>query len=106
MCVCVCGVCIDAKQGTKRWVCKFDGCNKSFATTDAGVVVLSGTAAKYKLLPEIQSDKLREQLEDLLSESGQTHVVVVEETLDNASERVVAHVWMVTRNELMEVSAS
>lgn len=71
---------------------------------DGGVVVVSGSSVEYKLLLEIESEELRDQLEDLLSENGRSNVVVVEETLDDAK-RVVAHVWMVPRNELFRVSA-
>lgn len=72
---------------------------------DSGVVFINMGGAVYKLLVEVESEELRDQLEDLLTENGRSHVVVVEENVDDASKRVVAHVWMVSRSELMRVSA-
>ena len=72
---------------------------------DAGVVVVNSVLTEYKLLSEIDSEELRDQLEDLLTENGRSNVVVVEENVDEKTERVVAHVWMVPRNELLRVSA-
>ena len=71
---------------------------------DGGVVVVNGDSAEYKLLVEIESDELRDQLENLLTDNGRHNVVVVEETLNESTRRVVAHVWMVPRHELLRVS--
>ena len=71
----------------------------------AGVVVVGSTYTEYKLLEEIESEEFRDHLEDLLTDNGRSHVVVVEEGVDDATSRFVGHVWMVLRSELMRVSS-
>lgn len=75
------------------------------ARGDGGVVVLTAESATYKLVNEIESEELREQLEDLLSEHGRVNVVVVEEGVDTHTERRFCNVWMVPRQHVMDAIA-
>ena len=77
------------------------------ARGNGGVVVLASTdQAMYRLLHEIESEELRERLQDLLSEHGQENVVVVQEqnATDDAETRAVANIWMVARAKLAEIA--
>lgn len=73
---------------------------------NGGVVVVTAETSQYKLLTEIESEELRDQLEDMLTEHGRSHVVVVEETLEVSTQRAVAHVWMAPRSELVRRASS
>lgn len=63
-----------------------------------GVVVRSYKhGIRYALLEELPHPEMRDSIEDMLTEEGQTHVFVVQE------EEKTLHVWKLPRAKVMEL---